>query len=73
MKSGCSFGQVSRQMITDIKEKLDEMYNHQNEQLVKVAEKLEQVEKRPNWTTSIIISILIALVTGLGVAFLRGA
>ena len=70
--SKCAYGMVTREMVTEIKndvvdikvsmgklsDKMTELYNHQS--------------TRPSWSVSVVISILTALVIGLGTYILTG-
>lgn len=70
---GCSYGKVTRTMLLGLGDKFDKFYNNDfkeiKETLKGINDKLNN--PHPSWATTIIITILTSMCTGLTVAFFK--
>ena len=68
----CAYGMVTREMVNETRNDIKEIKDSINQLNNKVSEIFNHQSNRlPLWATTF-ISLLVALVTGLGVYFLRG-
>lgn len=68
------FEQVTRQMVISLQDELDEFKRRINGSLDKIDNRLCAIEKelnsRPSWAVSVVVTVLSSLCTGLGVYLL---
>jgi hypothetical protein len=70
-----AYEQVTRQMVGDLTERFDRHEEKQNSTLEKIEQRLERIERqlngRPSWTVSTIITFLSSLCVGLFVYLVK--
>ena len=68
---GCAYGQVTRQMVIDVKEDIKEIRNYSNEIRNSVTNLSNHYSRKiPAWAT-IVISVLVGLLGALGALVLK--